>query len=131
MQHIARSAALYFACVFAVGFMAGTIRVLLIEPNWGETLAALTEMPVMLTAIAVSAWRVPAFTGIRRAFLPLLGMGIGALTLQQIADIAVGVFLRDLTIAEQYAQFTTPAGALYGLALVAFLTMPLVIHWRR
>jgi hypothetical protein len=42
--------ALYALLVFLIGFILGTIRVLLIAPRLGETIAVLLETPVILGA---------------------------------------------------------------------------------
>jgi hypothetical protein len=54
-------------------------------------------------------------------------MGGEALVLQVIADGVVGSGLRDLTPADQVAYFLTPAGAIYGAALLAFAAMPALV----
>ena len=55
-------------------------------------------------------------------------MGIGALLLQQLADFAVGIGLRGIAAAEQFAYLWTPAGRIYVAALVAFAAMPALVH---
>jgi hypothetical protein len=57
-------------------------------------------------------------------------MGIGALALQQAADLALGVWLRGLTPAEQFANFATPSGAVYLLLLVIFAGLPAALNAR-
>jgi hypothetical protein len=42
--------ALYAIIVFVSGFILGTIRVLLIAPRLGETLAVIVEAPLILVA---------------------------------------------------------------------------------
>lgn len=46
---------LYFATVFAAGFILGTIRVLSLEPWLGARYAELLEMPIMLAVVYFSA----------------------------------------------------------------------------
>ena len=58
-------------------------------------------------------------------------MGIGALLLQQLADFAVGIGLRGIAAAEQFAYLWTPAGRIYVAALVAFAAMPALVHCDR
>jgi hypothetical protein len=45
-----RAGVLYAIIVFLIGFILGTIRVLLVVPRLGETTAVIIEAPVMLTA---------------------------------------------------------------------------------
>jgi len=42
--------ALYAIVVFSIGFILGTIRVLLLAPRLGETTAVIIEAPIMLAA---------------------------------------------------------------------------------
>src|SRR5215468_9464757 len=42
--------ALYAIIVFVIGFILGTIRVLLVAPRLGETTAVIIEAPIMLAA---------------------------------------------------------------------------------
>ncbi|MDQ7010342.1 MAG: hypothetical protein Q9M29_00840, partial [Mariprofundaceae bacterium] len=44
----------YFAMVFAAGFMLGIVRVMLLAPNVGETLAVAIELPIMLAVSWIS-----------------------------------------------------------------------------
>jgi hypothetical protein len=39
--------ALYAIVVFSIGFILGTIRVLLLAPRLGETIAVIIEPPIM------------------------------------------------------------------------------------
>ncbi len=122
------SAALYFAIVFAVGFVLGPIRVLWLEPPLGPTLAVLCELPFLLIAMAVSARWVPRWIDLDRRSNVLAAMGIMALVLQQIADFAVGFVLRGFTPAQQLAYFGTPAGLIYLVSLLAFAAMPALVN---
>jgi hypothetical protein len=124
----AAAAILYFMIVYAAGFMFGTVRVFLLEPRVGDTLATLCEAPVLLAVIVLAARSLPARLNLPRATGPLLGMGIGALVLQQLADFAFGVLLRGATPAQQLMHFATPAGAIYLVLLLAFVAMPLLAN---
>ena len=45
-----KTGAFYAIIVFVVGFILGTIRVLLLAPRLGETIAVIVEAPVILAA---------------------------------------------------------------------------------
>jgi len=49
------SSAVYFAIVFAAGFVFGTIRVTWLVPMVGVRVAELTELPLMLTVVFFAA----------------------------------------------------------------------------
>ena len=49
---------------------------------------------------------------------------------QQIADLAVGFGLRGMTLTGLFTYFATPAGWVYGAALICFALMPLMVHLR-
>jgi hypothetical protein len=48
MTRIAANALLYWAVVFAVGFLLGTVRTLWLAPRVGPVAAVLVELPLML-----------------------------------------------------------------------------------
>lgn len=129
-MQIAAAALLYFAIVFGVGFILGPIRVLWLEPQLGPFLAVLCEAPFVFAAIVLAARWIPGAVGLQRDAVCLGAMGAGALALQQIADIIVGQALRGMTLSEQYAQFATPQGLVYGVLLIAFALMPVLVGRR-
>jgi hypothetical protein len=129
-MRIARAALLYFVIVFAVGFLLGPVRVLWLEPHLGPFAAVLCEMPFLIAAMVVAARWVARRVALEHDRGALILMGLGALALQQVADIAVGVGLRGMTVVAQVAQFATPQGALYAAALVAFAAMPALMNRR-
>ena len=126
----AAAALLYFALVFATGFLLGPVRVLWLEPKLGPFLAVLCEVPFLLAAMAFAARWVPRVVSLEREPQSLIAMGLGALALLQAADIVVGVGLRGLTLTAQVAQFATPQGLVYAAALVAFAAMPVLVNRR-
>lgn len=125
---IIAAALLYFAIVFAIGLMFGPIRVLWLEPKIGEVLAAICETPFLVVAMIFASRWIPSVVGVRRDLVSLGLMGLGALAIQQAADLAVGLYLRGITPAEQIAHFATGAGLIYAGLLVAFAAMPILLN---
>ncbi len=116
----------YFAVVFAAGFVLGTVRVLLLTPMLGKTGAVLTELPVILViSWLVCRWLVAK--GPVPATLPArLAMGIVAFALLMAAEagLAIFVFGQDVT---GYLRSYQTMHAMLGLAgQLAFALFPLV-----
>jgi len=127
-MRIIAAAAIYFLIIFCVGFLLGPVRVFLLEPRFGETIATLCESPFIVIAIVVSARCLAKAFGLR-TIGSLAGMGLGALAFQQLADFAVGQFLRGIAPAQQFAHLVTSAGLIYVALLIAFAAMPLLGGW--
>jgi S-adenosylmethionine synthetase len=115
---------LYFVLVFGAGFVLGPIRVLLLEPHLGRRVAELLEMPIMLLVIwAAASWLTQRFT----QNLPTQEqLSIGTLAVMGVlaADVAVGVFLREMTIAEVFLHRDTVLSVAYYGLLVLCALMP-------
>jgi hypothetical protein len=118
------AALLYFVIVFGVGFLLGPIRVLWLEPRIGPFNAVLCEAPFLLAAILVASRISPRLAGLELRTNALLAVGVAALVMQQIADAAVGLGLRSLSLHEQLARFATAEGATYAGLLILFAVMP-------
>ncbi len=125
-MRVMRAAATYWAMVFALGFVLGTVRVLWVIPRVGLLPATLIELPVMLGASwLASGWLVRRFGLARRD--EALGVGVLAFALLMAAECAVGVGLMGKTVSEWLTGLAEPH-ALLGLASqVAFALMP---WWR-
>lgn len=121
-----RAGMIYFAVAFAAGFALGTIRVLAIVPQVGETIAVLMELPVMLAL----SWLVCAWL-LRRLAVPArprerIAMGGSAFLLLMAGELGVSVFALGRTVVQHLQTFQT-ASALLGLAAqIIFATLPLV-----
>lgn len=71
-----KAAIAYFSIVFAAGFLLGIVRVPLLVPPFGEHIAELMEMPLMLLAILFAArWTVQRFS-LTHAANVCLGVGL-------------------------------------------------------
>jgi hypothetical protein len=135
MARTLAAAALYFAIVFAVGFGLGPVRVLLLEPMVGNTVAVRIEAPFMLAAIALAArfaTRRMSLTVVCPDLLvpDLLVMGGSAAVLVLLADFAIGVPLRGIAMAGQFDYLITPAGLIYLILVTLFALAPVVIARR-
>ncbi|MBT8469070.1 MAG: hypothetical protein KJN97_10005 [Deltaproteobacteria bacterium] len=122
----AKAGAAYFAIVFAVGFVLGTVRTLFIAPRLGDLLAVLIELPFMLGASwlvcgwVLRHWHVAASPG------PRLTVGVIAFALLIIAEVTLSLTLFDRSLSDYLGYLTTPHG-LTGLAgQILFALMPLI-----
>lgn len=115
----------YFAIVFAVGIVMGTVRELAIRPHAGEFTAVAIEAPVMLLAsYLVARWLVRRFA-LATIFARLV-MGEAAFALLIVAELAGWVWLRGQSLADWAAHMGTPAGLLALVLFVAFAAMPVL-----
>lgn len=116
----------YFALVFAVGFLLGTLRVLALAPMLGELGAVLVELPVMLAASwIICRWlirllRVPGDVPAR------LAMGGGAFVFLIAAEIALSVWLFGNSVSQHFANYLTAHGALGLAGQIAFAAFPVL-----
>lgn len=121
-----RAGMIYFAIVFAVGFVLGAIRVLAVIPQFGETAAVLIELPVMLALSWVAcAWLVRRFAVPRRV-PERLAMGGLAFVLLMAAEVGVSVFGFGRTLAEHVQAFQTASAQLGLAAQLVFAALPVV-----
>lgn len=121
-----RAGVVYFALVFAIGFVLGTIRVLVVIPRFGDTNAVLIELPVMLALSWMAcAWIVRRFAVPPRAAERLM-MGALAFALLMLGEVAVSVFGFGRTVAGHLATYQTPGAQLGLAAQVAFALFPWV-----
>jgi len=125
-MRIAASAALYFVIVFGAGMLLGPMRVLWLEPRMGPFVAVPCEAPFVLAAGSGTLGSASSEIGPDPVTLVL--MGVGAITLRQLADLVVGSVLRGISPANQLAQFTRPEGQVYAALLIAFAIMPLLLN---
>ncbi len=123
---IGAAAVFYFMIVFGVGLLLGPLRVLWLEPWLGQTLAVLCEAPFLVLAMWLGARAAPIWARLNGGWRSSLAVGVMALALQQIADLAVGFGLRGMTLKTQVEYFASPPGMVYLFTLILFLLMPLV-----
>ena len=119
-------ALLYFALVFAVGWVLGPIRELLVVPRFGHTAGHLAELPLMLAATFLAArWIV------RRSHIGglavLASVGLLAFVFLMAAEVAGTWLMRGLTLPQYFATFTPVTAAATICAYALFAAMPLLV----
>lgn len=122
-MQVLKLAVLYVAIVFSVGFVLGAIRVLFLVPPLGSRIAELLEMPFMLIAIVLAA-RWISHQAHPTTASAQLGIGLIALALLLMAEVAVGVGLRGLSPAESLINPDPVSGTIYYIMLTVFALMP-------
>lgn len=128
---ILKSAGLYLVLVFGAGFVLGTIRVLLLVPRFGERLAELMEVPLMMVVIVFAAkWVLQRFA-VPPAVAIRLAVGLVALTLIVLLEFTLVLRVRGLTLAEYFRGRDPVSGTVYYLMLVVFALMPVLVARRQ
>jgi hypothetical protein len=123
-MRVLKASAIYFISVFGVGFVLGTIRILLIVPYIGVRWAELLEQPLMRLSSFYFARLVLGHFG---PFAPArrLAIGIIALAFLLAAELSLTLFVQGLTFAQYLASRDAIAGVVYLFSLAAFALMPL------
>ena len=114
----------YFAIVFGVAFVLGTVRVLWLVPKIGSRAAELAEMPILVGVMIFTARQL-----VRRLAIPpvasiRLAMGALALVLVVAFDFVVVLHLRGLTPQMYFETLDPVAGTAYYLTLGIFAVTP-------
>jgi hypothetical protein len=122
--------ALYAIIVFLIGFVCGTIRVLLLVPRLGETTAVTVEAPIMLAASwFVCRWCVDRLSA-RRTVPAQSLMGLVAFLVLMSAEVGLGA-LFGRSLLDQLAAYKSPPGAIGLAAQAIFAIFPAIQVWRR
>jgi len=117
---------LYFGLVFALGFILGTLRVLVLEPRLGSTGAVLLELPVMLAAAWLLCGWLIHLVRVSPAIGARLAMGGTAFALLMLAELGVSILVFGRSPAEHLATYRSWSAILGLAAQIAFAAMPLV-----
>lgn len=121
----ARLGVAYWAIVFAVGFVFGIIRTLLVAPHIGATAAVLLEVPLIVIVSATVAARL-----LRGRVLSWRGratMGMLALALTLASEAALANVLNHQSFARWAASLVAVPGIIGLAGQLVFATMPLMI----
>jgi hypothetical protein len=117
------AAFLYFVLVMISGFVFGAVREFILIPAFGRETGELLEWPLMLVAIATTAWlvtgwlRVPADLGRR------LTMGVVSLSMVLAAELGLSPFVRG-SVQAWFDSFTPLTLSVALLLWAAHAAMP-------
>jgi hypothetical protein len=129
---VLKAAAAYFALVFLAGFALGTLRVLVIAPRVGETLAVFLEAPVILAASWLASRGCAGRLRVRARGPDRLAMGGVAFALLMAAELALSVLVFGRSVTDYLSAWRTLAGAAGLLAQIGFALIPFVqLRWDR
>ena len=121
-----RAATSYAGLIFGLGFLFGTIRVMLLAPRLVPVTATLMEVPLMLAASwLVCGWAVRRWS-VRWGFSTRAAMGAIALGLLIGAETLLGLYGFGRSWSDQAAALTAPEGLIGLGAQLGFALMPLV-----
>ncbi len=124
-MRILKAALLYFAIVFGVGFVLGTIRTIWLVPRLGARAAELFEMPMMLVVIIIAAKLVIRVHSVPSTKSARLSVGGIALILMLVAEFGFMLWLRGIGIRQYFASRDPVAGIVYYIMLGVFALVPL------
>jgi hypothetical protein len=128
-QALLQSGLVYFAVVYACGFLAGTARELLLKPALGQTASLLIEAPVMLAvSYRVARWVVRNAGG-AGGYLTAsekLAIGLIAFTILIAAEIVLAHLMRGWSFSDWLNHLATTDGLISLLLFVAFALMPVL-----
>lgn len=121
-----KGGATYFAIVYLVGFVLGTLRVLLLAPRIGEVAAVLLETPIILMVSWIACrWCIKRFAVPASAQLRLV-MGGVAFGLLFVGELGVSIFVFGRSLDVTVATIASPLGLIGLSAQVVFALFPLV-----
>lgn len=130
VPQILKVGALYFACVFGIGFLLGAIRTLWVAPYVGMRLAELWEMPLMFVAILLTVRLLNRHSSMPHTTAGRLGVGFIALCFLLAAELGSVPWLRGLTLDEYFASHDPISGTPSAGMLVLFAATPVLFRQR-
>lgn len=122
--------AAYFASVFAVGFVLGALRTLVVAPRLGDLAAVALELPLMLAASWTLAGALVARFSVPPDVAARLAMGGIAFILLMAAEALLSR-LAGRTLAEHLVLYARPEHLLGLAGQIAFGLIPLARSVRR
>src|SRR5512144_2213284 len=117
----------YFALVFGVGFVLGSIPVPFLVPRIGVRYAELLEMPFMFFAVLLSARYIVGRYHLPPTSFARLSVGFIALALLLAAELLLNTLVLRQSLAEYVASKDPVSGTAYVVMLGLFAVMPWLV----
>lgn len=125
-----KAGAIYFALVFAAGFLFGTVRVVWLAPRVGDLSAVALEMPlILLVSWHACRWCLDRFLPAPRPG-DLMLMGGSAFVMLMAAELALSTVLFGNSAASFLDALMSPEGLLGLAGQILFAAMPFILAWR-
>lgn len=123
-----KAGSLYFALVFAAGWVLGLIREFLVVPLAGQITGLLLEAPIMLLVmITATRWIIQRFC-VPSKLLPRLIIGLIGLGFLLISEVVGLWWVRRLSVEEYLAHLGSISGAVTLLLYALYAVMPLIVQ---
>lgn len=114
----------YAFAIFAVGFVIGTARTLLVAPRVGEVAAVSLEVPVMLAISWLAcSWIVGRFE-VPHESAARLGMGLTAFLILMSLELGLSVVAFHRSVAEHFASYGSLSNRIGLGAQIVFALLP-------
>jgi hypothetical protein len=126
-----RAGVIYALIVFLIGFIFGTVRVLLLAPHLGATVAVSLEAPIMLIASWFVSRRCLDWLDVPGTVEAGSVMGAVAFAMLISAEFCLAVLAFGRSATEHLASYASVAGAIGLAGQILFATFPVVQFWRR
>jgi hypothetical protein len=117
----------YFVVALGWGFVLGALRELVVAPRLGGFAAVALEVPIMLAISWIAARALVRILTVPATVTARLSMGLFALVLLEIAEVALAAWL-GTPIDTFVAALATAKGALGLTAQVIYALIPLALR---
>lgn len=130
MMAVFKAGLLYTTLVFVIGFILGTLRVLVVTPRIGSVAAVLLEIPLLLTASWIIAGALIKRYAITARWRSRVTMGLIAFAALMALEISLAAFGFGRSVPDQLAAMTRPDGAIGLFGQFLFACVPMLRMYR-
>lgn len=121
-----KAGAAYFAAVFAIGFILGVVRVVVLEPSVGELTAVMVELPIILIASWFACGLIIRKLNVPPTVAASMLMGLIAFALLMTAELTLARYGLNRTLTDQFREWASVAGAAGLAGQIVFAFFPFI-----